>query len=71
MLLHENEHTVKIVALGKAVIILVLVVFYLLQRFFNLVEKGTITMESAAAESGLSLSDFAAKAKEYTKQNNK
>jgi len=38
---------------------------------FNFVEKGTITMESAAAESGLSLSDFEAKAKEYTKQNNK
>ena len=33
---------------------------------FNLVEKGAITMESAAAESGLSLSDFEAKAKEYT-----
>ena len=61
----------KIVALGKAVVILVLAVFYLLQRFLNLVEKGTITMEYAADQSGMSVPEFEAKAKEYNEENNK
>ena len=59
------------VDLGKAVVILVLAVFYLLQRFLNLVEKGTITMEYAADQSCMSVPDFEAKAKEYNEENNK
>ena len=38
---------------------------------FNLVEKGAITIEYAADQSGMSVPEFEAKAKEYNEENNK